>query len=263
MKWTFRLMALTSLCSSLCGAGGKEADRYYGEDITRPLNRFDVKVKGDRGFNCRVSRDIIATARTDLLLNLPEGWQVGIRMDMPYAWYWANSLAPACGADVDHWDDSLLQVICIAPPQRKWTIAAGIKLIFPTAADHLQIGDGKFQFLPSMGIKYDLGDWREGAYAGLIVRQAFSAAGYRSAHSIHKTFIQPFFNVNLADPWFLNFSPQLIYNWRIKKWFIPFDVMLGTMVQPDVVVSLEYQTALVYQYKQFTQSLECRIGYFY
>lgn len=263
-----RFVLLTALL--VCGAviareeaAYVEERDYYGEDITRPLNRFDLRAEGQKGENCRHSSDVIATARTDLLIKLPDGWSTGVRVDVPYAWYWSGSRQSACGHDVFHLDDSLLQVILIAPECGKWTGAFGVKAIFPTAGDHLEIGDGKYQLLPSAGFKYDLGEWSQGAYAGLIVRQAFDVAGYRSAPYICKTYIEPFLNINLPDQWFINFSPEIIYNWRIRKWFVPFDMMVGTMVSENVIVSLEYESAIVYGYKQFTQSLEFRVGYFY
>lgn len=253
-------------CGMLYGAaeqGFAERNINYGEDITRPLNRFDVRIEGQKGVNCRFASDVIVTARTDLLVKLPRKWQLGIRIDLPYAWYWKGSSQASCYQDLDHLDDSLLQVIAIAPSIGKWTFAFGLKTIFPTAGNNLQIGDGKYQLLPSFGCKYDLGNLSKGAYAGLILRHASDVAGYKSAPYICQTFIQPFLNVELANQWFINFSPQLIYNWRIKGWFVPFDMMVGKMITEEIILSLEYQTALVYDYKQFTQSIEFRIGYFY
>lgn len=240
-----------------------ERKNNFGEDITRPLNRVDVKFEGQEGVNCLYADDLIATVRTDLLIKLAGGWKIGVRGDLPYAWYWTRSRKASCYTDLDHIDDSLLQVIAIAPTIGKWTYGFGVKAILPTAGDNLQIGDGKYQLLPSVGVKYDLGEWSEGAYAGVIVRQAYDVAGYRSAPYICKTYIQPFFNMDLTGDWFINCSPELIYNWRIEAWFIPFDVMVGKMVTQDMIVSFEYQKAIVYDYKQFTQSLEFRVGYFY
>lgn len=241
----------------------QEHANYYGGDITRPLNRFDLRLEVQKGMNCPHSSDVTATARTDLLINTVHNWQIGIRADLPYTWYWQGSNQSICGKNIKHINDSLLQVICIPPSIGKWKYAFGVKMIFPTAADNLQIGNGKYQVLPSAGCRYDLGEWSEGAYAGLIVRHAFSVAGYRSAPYIAKTYIEPFFNINLPDQWFITFSPEIIYNWRIHAWFIPFDMMIGKMLDEKTILSLEYQNAIVYDYKHFKQSLELRIGYFY
>lgn len=241
----------------------EEKVENYGEDITRPLNRVDMKAEWQTGVNCIYASNVIATARTDLLIELPENWKLGVRVDLPYAWYWSGSRKPSCYTNLDHLDDSLIQVIAVAPSIGLWTVAFGVKTIFPTAGDHLQIGDGKYQLLPSFGFKYDLKEWKKGAYVGLILRQAFDVAGYKSAPYICKTYIQPFLNIDLAGQWFVNFSPELIYNWRIKAWFVPFDVMVGKMITEKVIVSLEYETAIVYDYKRYTQSLEFRVGYFY
>lgn len=236
---------------------------YYGEDITRPLDRFDLRAEVQQGVNCRTAGNVIVTARTDLLIKMPEEWKLGIRIDVPYAWYWKGSNHRSCGSDVDHLDDSLLQIIGILPTFEKWTGAFGLKTIFPTADDYLEIGDGKYQLLPTIGVKYDLGDWSPGAYLGVIVRYNFDVGGYRSAPYINRTYIQPFLNINLPNQWFINFSPEIVYNGRIKAWFVPFDIMVGTMMTKDLIVSLEYESAIVYDYRKYAQSLELRVGYFY
>lgn len=246
-----------------CIEAKQESYYYNGEDITHPINRFDVRLEGQRGKNCRKSSNLILTLRTDLLFDLPQQWRIGVRMDLPYAWYWEGGKNSPCGPSIDHLDDSLLQILFVPPSWGNWTCAFGFKSIYPTAGDNLQIGDGKYEIWPSAGFKYDLSDWSNGAYFGLILRQAYNVAGYRSAHYVCKTYIEPFFNLNLSNQWFINISPELIYNWRIESWFVPFDLMVGKMINERLIISLEYETAIVYGYKQFTQSLEFRIGYFY
>ena len=159
--------------------------------------------------------------------------------------------------------DSLFQAFLITPPHGKWTYGLGMKLIFPTGGKNLEIGDAKYQILPSWAFKYDLSGWSNGAYIGAILREAWSFAGDPSAPRINQTYIQPFFNINLPDDWFINSSPELFYDWGSHHWFIPFDLMIGRMFGKNIVVSLEYETAIVQDYPSYSQQLEFRIGVFF
>lgn len=233
-----------------------------GEDVTRPLTRIDQRIEYQRGDNGPQSRAWIATLRMDKSIHFPNKWQIGLRADLPYEWYRCCNKSN-CLTSVDCFGDSLAQIFIIPPSIGRWTWAYGLHVIFPTAGDNLQVGEGKLQLLPSFAFKYDLGFLSPGAYIGLIAREAFSVAGYASAPYVSQTYLQPFFNWNFPHGWFITMSPEMRYNRTISKWFVPFDIMLGKMLNPKLVVSLEYECAIVYDYKQFTQEVEFRVGFFY
>lgn len=235
----------------------KDSYSYNGEDVTRPVTRVDLRAKGQTGVTHQNGKDIIFTLRSDASIPLVRDWQLGLRADAPVELYYSP------GHNANHMADSLFQAFFITPTYDKWTFGVGAKAIFPTGGKNLSIGQGKYQILPSVAFKYDLSELSAGTYVGSIVRHAWSVAGYGSAPFISQTYIQPFFNFNLPSDWFLNSSPEMIYNWITGDWFVPFDLMIGKMVTKKIVLSLEYETALVYDYPKYRTQLEFRIGVFF
>lgn len=264
MKNSILHLSIFIIClfPSLCTAEKNESNN--GENITRPLTRFDLRLKYQTGVNESVGRAVTLTARTDKKILLMNDWQMSLRADLPYQWFFCdcNPCHTIC-APSTHMADSLFQVLFIPPPIKKITFAFGSRFIFPTAGDNLIIGQGKYQILPSFAFSYDLSEWNEGAYWGVLFQHAYDVGGYKSAPYINQTFIQPFLNINLTKKWFVNFSPQIVYNWRIEGWSVPFDMMLGVMLTKKIVLSAEYAYAFIDEYQLFRQELELRIGFFF
>lgn len=237
-----------------------------GEDVTRPVTRIDLRAKGQVGVDKIDGKDIILTLRSDMAINLPHKWQLGLRADAPVEFFYCSCKGDACANDCKnarHMGDSLFQIFLITPDYNRWTFGIGAKAIFPTGGKNLAIGDGKYRILPSFAFKYDLHNVSEGSYVGAILRQDWSYAGYASVPKVLRSYIQPSFNWNLPLGWFINSAPEIIYNGYTHRWFVPFDLMIGKMITSKLVVSLEYETALVYAYPQYRSQLEFRLGFFF
>lgn len=236
-----------------------------GEDIMRPLNRFDARFKHQEGAQNVFGRDYILTLRTDWVFPLPKEWQITLRCDVPYEWFYCQShqCRNFC-ENTNRFGDTLIESFIVAPTYRNWTIGLGNRFVFPTAGPNLLVGDGKYELSPSFGVKYDFTPWYpRGAYLILLTRYNFDYTGYKSATHISKVFIQPMFNMNFAHGWFINSSPELIYNCMIRRWFIPIDLMIGKMITPKMVVSFEYSAALLNAFPQYKQQYELRVGLFF
>lgn len=256
-----RVLILAALFLSCLLRAKEEVNN--GEDVTRPITRLDVRVKEQTGVGSQNGRASVLTLRSDLTFPLKNKWQLALRGDAPFeAFRCPRHPCEAC-YNARHMGDSLLQLFLITPTYGKWTYAIGVKEIFPTGGKNLEIGDGKYQTLPSLAFRYDLSSWSEGAYVGAIIRQAWSTGGYASAPPIRQTFIQPFFNLNLPCGWFLNSSPEMFYDWKSRHWFVPFDLMIGKLFSKKLVVSLEYESAIVYDYPEYRQQVEFRVGVFF
>lgn len=239
-------------------------DINNGEDITRPLSRVDFRTEVQSGSNFPGGDDLTVTLRFEKKIDLQCNYQASLRADLPYEWFACEKkCCPKGYKSKNAPGDTLTQGFLIFPPGKKWTYAAGLQMIFPTAGDNLQIGQGKYQCLPSLAAKYDLSEWIKEAYVGVLFRYAFDVAGYSSAPHVSQLYVQPFWNFNLPGDLFLSFAPEIRYNWMDRGWFVPFDMMLGWMAHPRVVFSLEYQDAIVYDYRRYQQSLELRMGWFY
>lgn len=229
-----------------------------GENILNPITRLDLRVKFQTGVD-KVNADCnLLTVRMDKVMDIRDGWQSSIRVDIPYGW-----VTHPASQKFDHFGDVLLQGFIITPPYDKWTVGAGIQMILPTDGNNLVIGDGKYEMLPSVAVAYSLDDWSEGSYAGLLVRELWSIGGYRSSPPVRQTRIEPSLNLNLSDGWFVNLSPEIRYNWVTKKWFVPFDLMIGKMVTDHWILSVEYDKAIVRKYPEYNQQVEFRVGYFF
>ena len=232
-----------------------------GEDITTPPQRVDLRVKYRTDVNVPQGSDWTLTVRSDLVFSLPHAWQISTRADLPYTWYRCQ-LPEKMLRSLAHWNDSLIQLFVIPPAMGSWKFGFGAKWVFPTANDHLQIGEGKYQMLPTCAFRYEL-DQSPGSFMGGLIRYGFSYAGYRSAPSISQLFLQPLLNLNFSHGWFINSSPEIIYNFVTKCWFIPLDLLIGKMIQKNTVLSLEYSYGIVNDYNQYQQQIEFRVGYFY
>ncbi|MDP1836418.1 MAG: hypothetical protein Q8K75_10910 [Chlamydiales bacterium] len=235
---------------------------YNGENILKPMTRFDARCASQSGVDAVEGKLVLATLRSDKVIDLPCKWQASLRVDVPYGWFYCKNAKPTCAPD-DHLGDVLLQALLITPPNHNWTWGAGLQVVFPTDGGNYYIGDAKYEVHPTLGVAYDLGEWSEGAYAGLMVRQAWSVGGYAFALPIRQTYLEPFLNINLPYQWFVNFSPEIRYNWVTHAWFVPFDVMIGKMLTKKILMSLEYDLAVIKNYPEYGQQIELRIGYFF
>lgn len=234
-----------------------------GQNIVKPITRIDLRMKYESGVDKQNGYAIIPTLRVDKVIELPCNWQISFRTDLPYWWYRCTKQSRDCCYNSQTWGDTLFQALAVTPAYGPWIFAFGSKFLFPSAGDNLEIGDGKYQILPTLAFGYDIDEWGEGSFWGLLVRHAFDVAGFASAPHINRTYIQPTINIMLPDNWFFTSSPELCYDWMVPGWFIPFDMTIGKMVTKRIVVSLEYEVALMYQYKQYRQLTEFRVGFFF
>ena len=239
-------------------------DFYNGENILKPVARLEARGKYQTGVTRVNGNCVVATARFDQVIDLKQGWQCSLRVDAPYSWYFCPKCSQGRGCEqFDHFADLLVEAWAITPPADQWTFGAGMQLIFPTDGNNIEIGDAKYEVHPSVALAYDLSHWSKGAYAGFIVRYARSVGGSPVAPTINQTYIEPFFNINLPGRSFLNFSPEIRYNWATKRWFVPFDIMVGQMITDHLIASIEYENAIVHDYPKYAQQVEIRLGYLF
>lgn len=241
-----------------------------GQDFTRPLTRLDLRFKYRKENNDTHSETF--TLRTDKPISLKNGWILSTRFDLPYNWtedetvdayYYGYSVGLSNSSKKLHGlGDILLQGLFITPTYGKWTYALGLRVLFPSAK-YEELGSGKYRLLPTVAVKYDLKDWVKGAWCALLVRQDFDVAGDKSRQSIQQTYVEPILNFDLPKGWFINFSPEMRYDWKSCHWFIPFDIMVGNVINKKWVLSLEYKNAIVNDFPQYKQEIEARIGYFF
>ena len=97
------------------------------------------------------------------------------------------------------------------------------------------------------------------------MRYAVDYAGDEKRADIGELSIAPVVNVNLPGRWFVTLFPgdAIKYNSETGKWWVPFDVMVGRLVAPRVVGSVQVTVPIVKDYHLFDVAVEARIGFFF
>ena len=235
-----------------------------GQDPTKPLTRFDMRLKYQKLVDDR--NNWMATLRMDKPVPLENKWTVSLRFDMPFTW--SNLPNPHKNYSNTEGNynfgssDFLTQVLFIAPPKGRSSYAFGFQAIFPTASDD-QFGRGKYVIAPVVAGLYYPSSLPKGSFAGMLVRNEFSYAGDDYRSDINQLVMQPLFNVNLPDRWFISMIPEIRLDWDTGKWFVPFTFMAGKLVTPSTVMSLEYKAGLVKDLPLYDYELEFRTGFFF
>lgn len=238
-----------------------EHEENSGQDPTRPVTRFDVRLKYQNQPNGLDAETL--TLRADKPFMLGGGWKLSTRGDIPIVRNEALTLADPDGNHKVGLGDVLTQALFIAPSHGPATMAFGTQLIIPTGTDD-RFTTGKWQLVPTAAIIYQLPDISRGTFVGLLVRDTFSFAGKGDRADINVVSVQPIFNWQLPEKWFVTFSPEAKFNtkydWRL---FLPLDATIGKKINPTTVMSLQGDVALVNDYKQYDWQLEFRVGFFF
>jgi hypothetical protein len=261
----------TSLASGLGSAADPAAEDAvnFGEDITDPLNRFDLRwqirtlpdATAESGQVLDDRQAETLTLRSDLLF-FPKPNQLALRVDLPLMWSNKPSSDNPRGQTEFGLSDLLLQAAYLRTIDARWAGAIGLRMIFPTATGEA-FGTGKWQLVPTIAVRAELPEVSRGSNVGLIVRQFVSAAGDSSRSNINKLGLEPFLNIGLPKQWFLNSSPKMTYDLYTEKWFVPLDLMVGKKFGTRWVTSLEYQYGLVGSSDNYKYWLEARVGHFF
>ena len=240
-----------------------------GQDITRPLSRFDAS--HEYQFMVKGHAEHTFTLRTDRPFNMAEGWQIATRADLPCVL--TNKITQEESGKEFNFGlgDVLTQVLLVRYIDDFWALAGGTQLIFPTASTD-QMGNGKYQVVPSFGIRRMLPEISEGSFIGCLIRYADDYAGPASRQHISTLEMSPSLNINFPGDWFINTYPsQDIQINFIDKGavFIPFDIMVGKTKRDKYVVSLELAFPMYYNgqpseyYTFYDFKVEAKVGIFY
>jgi|GEM_PF-506503 len=233
-----------------------------GQDPTKPLKRLDVRLKYQDLPGG--SSAVVPTLRLDIPFPVGDkGWKIGTRFDLPFV----ISDVPSSDNPGGDWHggvgDSLAQVLLITPPQGRWQFGFGTQAIFPTGSED-QMGTGKWQLAPMVAGIYALPEISKGSFTGLLVKDQFSIAGDEDRNHVNELVLTPLLNINLPNRWFLTFAPEIKFNLKDDgAAFVPFDILIGKLISPKTVVSVELKAPLLDDYKQYDFEVEFRIGFFF
>ena len=245
-----------------------------GEDLTRPLNRFDLRQSYERlpDAGGLTPEKLVTTLRTDLWAGIGQGWKLYGRADLPFVYSndVTSSFNPNGHARFGVGD--LLTEIAILPPRLSPRLAYGfgVRAVWPTAGLN-EAGQGKYQIGPLVGVRSMLPEISPGSFFLLVARYQNSIASRnqnKGRPDINQLSIQPKLNLNLPSAWFVTFfaSENIQINFADDdKLFVPFDLMVGKKLGEKLVVSLEYSRELFHGngLEPYEWQLEGRVGYYF
>jgi hypothetical protein len=270
-KRTF--VALASLLSLLVvGAAAQEQKEEVnnGQDPTKPLTRFDFRYQYQNAGPHSNDNVHIITPRADKPFILAPGWSLAARVDMPLFITDTLSRDNLDGDTESGFGDFLLQGLLINTVNERFAWATGAQLIFPTASQD-GMGAGKYRIVPTLGTRYNLPEITKGSWAALLVRYDVDYAGDSDRGHISELQFAPIVNIALPHLWFVNLFPSsdIRYNFLSKRpgdsgrWFVPFNFMVGKMLNKSTVTSVEFGIPMVKDYQVYDFKVEARVGFFF
>jgi hypothetical protein len=257
---------MLSLACCPCIAKGHAVNS--GEDITAPPNRFDLRMQFETLPDQKRKGEVFDDLSTETitlspnLLIFAEPDKLALRFDLPLESTNKPNNQNPDGSTEFGMGDFIVQAIYVRELDNRWAAGAGLRMILPTATGEA-FGDGKWQLVPTVGVRASLPEISHGSHTGLVVRQFSSVGGQSSRSNISYMQFEPQLNIALPDQWFVNFSPETKFNLLTDEWFVPLDIMVGRKSGLHWIASLDYQYGLVRDDDSYNQRLEARIGYFF
>jgi len=246
--------------SSLLYAKNNNKKINTGQAFSRPLKRFDIRIKD---FEINDNRDdTILIARVDRPIKFENNWLLNLRLDLPYIWSREREHSCACKKKTQGISDILFQCIAVIPPKGKWVVGLGGRIIFPTARKD-KLGTGKYIFAPALAVHYDWSHIAKGAWVEAIWLHSVDIGGKKRRANIDITALQPRIHFLLPRNWFIESSPVYRYNWATEEWHVPVSILIGKLIGKRMIVTLEYQRAAIRDFPIFKQQIEFRVGFFY
>jgi Putative MetA-pathway of phenol degradation len=246
---------------------GEESNRTNnGHDITRPQNAIEMRFP-DQGSSNNTSE----TNEAEMLLRitskipLDAGWRLGLLAEARLVEETTTNFEPPSVNHEFGLGDAVFQTFVAHNLDERWAIGVGARLVAPAASDDL--GSGKWQIMPGIGVRYSLPEWGADSYFVPVVRYAISVAGDPSRRRISEPQIAPTLNIDLPGPWFMTFYPSndIRINFgqpksgQTGRLFLPFDALIGAKLTNTLEISLEGSVPIVKEYPVYNFKTELRI----
>jgi hypothetical protein len=203
--------------------------------------------------------------RADTRIDLNTDWQLSLRGDLPFV---AKDPLNSSNPNGDYLygvADADLQAALTHDIDARWKAGFGARLIMPTGDDNL--GSGKWQIMPIVGMRYSMPDVGSGLYFEPLLRYDASFAGDPSKKSISDLQFAPMVNFSFPDGWFFALYPEPDIRWNFGpavtgqtgRLFLPFDARIGRKFTKELTVSLEVGVPIINQYPVYDLKTELRV----
>ncbi len=235
-----------------------------GLDRTRPRTQATVLYEfQDIPGSAPDSRNTL-TVRGIRKLEFDAHWSASLRLDIPVVLTNAPSPDSRNGDFVVGFGNLLTQLGLIYTANERWAFAAGSQVTYPSAS-RAATGSSAYEVLPGVVARMMLPELGPGSFFAPEILYAFEA-GEAEAGDLQ---LQPTLNVQLPHGVFLNLFPSSdirIDLGRPKgggRLFFPFDALLGVLVTPSLVTSIEASVPIVKAYPVYDFKLEAKVSYFF
>jgi len=243
------------------------SNRY---DFTPPLTRFDVRFQYQNSPPSDNDSGYITTLRIDKPFRLGNAWSLVTRLDLPFFVTDAMSTDNPNGNYEFGLGDVLVQGLFINTLTQRFAWGFGTQLIFPTATQD-QMGSGKYQVLPNAVFRLTIPEITKGSWFALLGRYDVSFAGYEDRAEKKEIQLAPTFNISLPQSWFVALYPSSDIRYNLGeqrpgdtgRLFVPFDFMVGKMLSPSIIGSVEVSFPIINEYQVYDFKIEGRIGFFF
>lgn len=159
--------------------------------------------------------------------------------------------------------DLLTQAALVSPANKPFRYGTGLRVLWPTASEQ-QMGSGKYQLVPLAGFSFSLRSLSDGSFFQFAWREPFSVGGDENRKDIHNSVLNPALTVSLPRQFYVMSSPDITVHWaQGGKWFVPFNLSAGKKFGKRMIFSLEWDQAVVKEYREYDWQIEARIGYFF
>ncbi|MBI4971122.1 MAG: hypothetical protein HZC17_04700 [Candidatus Omnitrophica bacterium] len=238
-----------------------------GQDLTRPLTRVDqrymIQALSDAGHTNTF------TARADAPFRLSKTWMLGTRIDVPAV---LGNAKASDNLDKNYQyglGDLLTQVLLIKEFNDRWAAGGGAQFIFPTASKN-QMGQGKYQIVPSFGLRRSLPKISNGSFFVAGLRYDVDYAGNDKRGHINQMELSPTLNIMFPHDWFFTSYPSTDIRINFNRsgtntgtLFLPFNAMIGKMITKKCVATVEFGFPMIHDFEVYDFKMEARVGFFF
>jgi hypothetical protein len=219
-------LVLTALAGTPEKPSVEEAEKLI-KDAQNPIAKM-VSVPFQNNFNLgygpRDKMQYVLNIQPVMPVELPSEWVLIVRHILPVIMQTWPLYRGGLG-------DLTTELFVTPPPFGPFMFGVGPSFEFPTAS-YESLGAGKFTAGPGGVVVYNKGK----ILAGALVNNLWSYAGSPNRVYTNTMTIQPFFNYNLPERWFVFTSPIITANWQDDRkncWNIPVGGGAGKLVFMD------------------------------
>jgi hypothetical protein len=250
----------------MSGEIGNYEPEYNGEDVTRPETKFQSRLVDQNSGTTTKTDKFTTYLEPQGVLALPDAWGFAWLVRIPFV---AKPVTPSGSTESNQefgLGDVGFQAAFIHPIDARWAYGFGARFVAPTAHDSL--GNGKWQVMPVIGIRYSFLEFGPNTYFVPKFRYAVSFGGDPSRKKISEPEFAPTLSIGLPDRWFVilfpSFDIRINYgdssSGRTGRLFLPFDASVGHKFSDNVVMSLEIGVPIIRGYPVYNFKTELRIS---